>query len=61
MQDQILAALKKLGHPVSPGELADHLEIEHGKLGYHLKAALDAGTVIAHGKSRRAGASACRA
>lgn len=49
-KDQIIAALKKLG-PVSPGELADHLEVEQSALGYHVKKMLDAGELKAAGKT----------
>jgi DNA-binding transcriptional ArsR family regulator len=52
MQEQILAALKKLG-PSSPGAIADHLETEAGKLSYHFKQLLDAGTMKATGSGRR--------
>jgi DNA-binding Lrp family transcriptional regulator len=54
MQEQILAALKKLG-PTSPGALEDHLGASHAGLGRHLKEMLDAGTIKAAGvtKSRR--------
>lgn len=49
-KEQITAALKKLGS-VSPGELADHLEVDRAALGYHLKKLLDSGEVQAAGNS----------
>jgi DNA-binding Lrp family transcriptional regulator len=51
MQDQILAALKKLG-PSSPGQIAEHLGTEGTKLSTHFKALLDAGTIKATGVTR---------
>jgi DNA-binding Lrp family transcriptional regulator len=48
--EQIIAALKKIG-PCRPGELADHLEVEHSAIGYHLKKMLEAGTLKAIGNS----------
>lgn len=48
MQEQILAALKKLG-PSSPGQVADHLGEASSSIGYHLKRMLDAGTIKAQG------------
>lgn len=53
MEDQILAALKKLGHPVSPGALADHLHVDAKSHGFRtgIKAALKGGTAIAQGKT----------
>jgi DNA-binding Lrp family transcriptional regulator len=50
MQEQILAALKKLG-PSSPGQIADHLGTDGTKLGYHFKALLEAGTIKATGST----------
>jgi hypothetical protein len=53
MEAQIIAALKKLGHAVSPGALADHMEVDAGSHGFRLalKAVLDAGTAVAQGKT----------
>jgi DNA-binding Lrp family transcriptional regulator len=51
MQEQILAALKKLG-PSSPGQIAEHLGTEGTKLSTHFKALLDAGTIKATGVTR---------
>jgi hypothetical protein len=53
MEAQIIAALKKLGHAVSPGVLADHMEVDAGSHGFRLalKAVLDAGTAVAQGKT----------
>jgi len=52
--EQILAALKTTG-PISPGTLADRLEVSKSALDYHLKRMIEAGTVKAAGvtKSRR--------
>jgi DNA-binding transcriptional ArsR family regulator len=54
MQEQILAALKKLG-PSSPGHLAEHLGATSAVLKPHFRALLDAGAIKAAGvtKSRR--------
>lgn len=49
-QEEIIAGLKKIG-PCRPGELADHLHLEHSALGYHLKKLLTAGAVKATGTS----------
>jgi DNA-binding transcriptional ArsR family regulator len=49
-QDLVLAGLKKIG-PCSPGNLADHLEVEPAALGYHLKKLLDANAIKANGRS----------
>lgn len=49
-QEEIIAGLKKIG-PCRPGELADHLHLEHSALGYHLKKLLEAGIVKATGTS----------
>lgn len=57
MQDKITAALKDLGRPVSPAQLANAADVPLSSLGYHMKKMLNAGTLKGVGKSnnRRVG------
>src|SRR4051812_40112292 len=49
--EQILAALKKLGQPSKPGELADYLQVERPVLTRALKPLLASGDLKAIGKT----------